>query len=527
MTTTKIHNYQIASICFEGSTAYVYVGIHTTLGRKVIIKAFKPEYTPLEVQAKLRNLAQQLTSIKHIYLTTLYDYFEQEGQSFFISEYAQGQSLKEYLALQVKPMDENKAIFFMSKILEAIQYAHNQGIIHKDLHPNNIFITPDAQIKITDLGLASIFKEKYNHLYSDNQSVGNICYLSPEQVEGKLSTEKTDIYTLGIILWEMLTGKSLAMLYEKADKNEIYQKILHENILDLPESKAISERLQKVIAKAIQKNPDQRYASCEAFKQDLRTGLDKSLTLKSTKKITDKKKEVTTIPQRLLKYTIYTALGISIGIFLIQLLSVNDTKQNNLANTEQKNLKKIHKTDNNNETKVIETEDEKEEEEKSAEEKAIDSLKKEQNSLKQELKAIKENRRHEVMKDLIIDTQLEDEKLGELSILITLSNLRKDVTFRNITFHTIYTDHTGKELETEKRELEILKPEQTHSIKVTKTINASKFTTKLKSTDIEDNTPLPIIDTIQAKIKRIENEIEKLKEIKEKKQKEKEREKNK
>jgi serine/threonine protein kinase len=263
----KVLSYQIESLLGEGGVGSVYLATHTQLGRKVAIKVLNPALVNhTEVRERFRNEATTLSSLQHINIITLYDYMEDERGLFLIMEYAPGSSLDDYIRKTSGPIPESKAIYFFTQILDGFAYAHSRSVIHRDIKPSNIIITNDADVKILDFGIAKILKEGKMSMTKTGAKLGTVLYMSPEQVKGQSVDIRTDIYSLGVTLFEMLTGRcpydgNLLSEYE------VYQKIVQE---PLPAAKsfypAVSDRMQAIIHKATAKDPKDRFQSCEEFK---------------------------------------------------------------------------------------------------------------------------------------------------------------------------------------------------------------------------------------------------------------------
>ncbi|NJO00664.1 MAG: serine/threonine protein kinase [Bacteroidia bacterium] len=220
----RILNYKVESLLGEGGVGKVYLATHTQLGRKVAIKALNPDLVNNhEVRERFRNEATTLSSLQHVNIITLYDYLEEDRGLFLIMEYADGNSLDKYILRSTGLIPEQKVIFFFNQLLEGVAYAHNKGIIHRDIKPSNIIITKDADVKILDFGIAKILKEGQRNITKTGTKLGTVLYMSPEQVEGKFVDKRTDIYSLGVTLFEMLAGRPP---YNEADLTEyaVYRK---------------------------------------------------------------------------------------------------------------------------------------------------------------------------------------------------------------------------------------------------------------------------------------------------------------
>jgi serine/threonine protein kinase len=184
-------------------------------------------------------------------------------------EYVEGKTLDEYIQTVSGPIPEIKAIPLFSQILDGFAYAHEQGVIHRDVKPANIMVTGRDKMKILDFGIAKLLSQKTNTLTQAGTKMGTVLYMSPEQVKGEPVDKGSDIYSLGVTFFQMLTGKGP---YDELDATEftISNKIVHE---PLPRAKSfypnISERMQAVIDKATAKNAADRFRDCLEFKEAL------------------------------------------------------------------------------------------------------------------------------------------------------------------------------------------------------------------------------------------------------------------
>ena len=183
-------------------------------------------------------------------------------------EYAPGEKLDDYIDTSTGPIPEKKAILLFNKMLDAVGHAHSRNIIHRDIKPSNFIITKEGEVKILDFGIAKILDGSNNNLTKSGTKVGTALYMSPQQVRGQVLDRRTDIYSLGVVLFQMLTGH---YPYDETESEyELYTKIVNE---ELPNAKdfyvGISDYAQTIIAKATAKKPLDRYQSCLEFKKDL------------------------------------------------------------------------------------------------------------------------------------------------------------------------------------------------------------------------------------------------------------------
>lgn len=255
-------NYHIEKLIGEGGMGKVYLAQHNNLNRKVAIKILHPHliYSP-EFRTRFKTEANLLANLQHPNIVTLYDYIENDKLIALIMEYVEGSPLSE-LIKKKKYFRENELIPIFTQVLNAFQFAHDKGIVHRDIKPANIILTPDQKVKILDFGIAKIMGG-----LSQTQTgaqIGTVIYMSPEQIKGQKVDYRTDIYSLGVTLYELATGK---MAY--APNSSIYEisnAIVHKS-LPKPTSinSNISPRLENAILKATEKNPVNRFQSCSEF----------------------------------------------------------------------------------------------------------------------------------------------------------------------------------------------------------------------------------------------------------------------
>ncbi len=264
-----VNSYEVDEIIESGGMSTVYLGIHKDIGYKVAIKALNPllQKKPNYIE-RFRNEALLLSQLKHPGILSFYDYIENKDGIFIITEYVKGQTLEEYIDQVSGPISETRSIKILLKILDAVEYMHFNNIIHRDIKPSNFMITSDNDIRIIDFGIAKSLDDTNHLLTKDGTKVGTTFYMSPQQVKGQVLDRRTDIYSLGVTLFQMVTGQ---YPYEKsASEYEIYNKIVND---PLPSAKdfytGVSQKMLDVISKATQKKPLDRYQSCDELRKDL------------------------------------------------------------------------------------------------------------------------------------------------------------------------------------------------------------------------------------------------------------------
>ncbi|RYD50717.1 MAG: serine/threonine protein kinase [Sphingobacteriales bacterium] len=265
---TEIQNYRIIQMLGSGGMATVYKAQHKTLaGTFAAIKVLHPGLAQdAGIRAKFRKEAQLMSSFTHPNIGRVYDYAEDQGNLYLIMEYLEGPTLDELIRLQTGPIIEKRAIQIFSKILDGVGYAHRKGIIHRDLKPANIIITADDEPKIIDFGIVKMIQaEAHPGSTRTGQRIGTPMFMSPEQIIGRGVDHRSDIYALGVTLFQMMTGQ-LPYNPEVLSAFEIEQKVVNEA---LPKAQsvypAVSASLQAVIDKATAKAKEDRFDDCEAF----------------------------------------------------------------------------------------------------------------------------------------------------------------------------------------------------------------------------------------------------------------------
>ncbi|MFT8726994.1 MAG: Stk1 family PASTA domain-containing Ser/Thr kinase [Liquorilactobacillus ghanensis] len=260
--------YQIKQTLGEGGMANVYLAQDLILQRPVAVKLMRLDLRddPAAVR-RFQREAISLTELTHPNIVSIYDVGEDNGMQYLIMEYVEGTDLKAYIQ-QNFPLAFPTVVAIMEQILAAVDHAHNHGIIHRDLKPQNILINHEGQVKITDFGIALATTDS---LTQTNTLMGSVHYLSPEQARGSVVTKQSDIYSLGIILFELLTKRvpfqgetavSIALKHYKDEMPAVRQ--------FNPE---IPQALENVILHATAKNLTDRYQSAAEMAADLKTAL--------------------------------------------------------------------------------------------------------------------------------------------------------------------------------------------------------------------------------------------------------------
>ena len=264
--------YEIVRSIGEGGMANVYLGYDTILDRNVAIKILRGDLSNDEkFVRRFQREALSASSLSHPNIVEMYDVGEDDGIYYIVMEYVEGQTLKQLLKRRGN-LTLSETIDIMLQLTDGMAHAHDSYIIHRDLKPQNIMIQDDGQIKITDFGIAMALNS--TQLTQTNSVMGSVHYLPPEQANGKGSTIKSDIYSMGIIFYELLTG---SLPFKGENAVEIALKQMKEPLPSLREDNpSIPMSVENVILKATAKNPKNRYSDSRAMHDDLLTVLDDS-----------------------------------------------------------------------------------------------------------------------------------------------------------------------------------------------------------------------------------------------------------
>ena len=269
---SKINDrYEIVSLIGEGGMANVYLGIDTILNRKVAVKILRGDLANDEkFVRRFQREALSASSLSHPNIVEMYDVGEDDNNFYIVMEYVEGKNLKQLLKKR-KNLNVNEVIDIMLQLTDGIAHAHDSYIIHRDIKPQNILILDNNLIKITDFGIAMALNAA--QLTQTNSVMGSVHYLPPEQATGKASTIKSDIYSLGILMYELLAGE---LPFRGENAVEIAIKHLKESIPSIKkENKNISQNIENIILKACAKNPKNRYNDCREMYTDLSNALGK------------------------------------------------------------------------------------------------------------------------------------------------------------------------------------------------------------------------------------------------------------
>lgn len=264
-----INNYKITSQIAEGGMGVVYYGEHITLNRPVAIKQLSSNLTNNpQFRDRFVNEAMILAQLNHPNIITIYDLIEDNSDFYIVMEYIQGDTIDNIMKNMRAPFQLQRALNIFIQTLKAFDYAHSKGIVHRDIKPSNIILDENDTAKVLDFGIAKILQSDLN-LTKAGTKMGSLYYMSPEQVTGNTVDTRSDIYALGIVLYELLTN---AIPYNlKTDTEfEIMQAIVNQIPVSISSfRKDIPESISSVINKATQKAPNLRFATCKEFEKAL------------------------------------------------------------------------------------------------------------------------------------------------------------------------------------------------------------------------------------------------------------------
>ena len=257
--------YEITELIGVGGMAEVYKGVDVIDNKAVAIKILKKEYAENEeFLRRFRNESKAIAVLSHPNIVKIYDVGFSEKIQYIVMEYIDGITLKEYIE-EERVLTWKDTVHFVIQILRALQHAHDKGIVHRDIKPQNIMMFTDGTIKVMDFGIAKFARE--DGKTATDQAIGSVHYISPEQASGNVTDAKSDIYSVGAMMYEMLTGRK-----PFDSDNPVAIAVMHMH--DIPErpraiNSDIPDGLEEIVLRAMEKAPEDRYATTADMISDI------------------------------------------------------------------------------------------------------------------------------------------------------------------------------------------------------------------------------------------------------------------
>ncbi len=267
--------YEIQEIVGVGGMSVVYKAYDNVDDRVVAVKILKDEFlTNDDFVRRFKNESKAIALLSHPNIVKVYDVSFGEKLQYIVMEYVDGITLKEYIQKQ-GAITWNDALFFTTQILKALQHAHDKGIVHRDIKPQNIILLPNGNIKVADFGIARFSRSETRTL--TDTAIGSVHYISPEQAKGEFTDEKADIYSVGVVLYEMLAGK---VPFEAESAVSVALMQLQNNAKRLTEiNPDIPLGLEQICIHAMEKDPKDRYQSATEMLLDVEEVINKPKTV--------------------------------------------------------------------------------------------------------------------------------------------------------------------------------------------------------------------------------------------------------
>jgi eukaryotic-like serine/threonine-protein kinase len=257
--------YEIQREVAQGGMAEVYLARDQLLNRPVALKALFPEYArePSFVE-RFRREAQAAANLNHPNIVAIYDWGQESGTYFIVMEYVEGRSLRD-LVRSESPLDPNQAAEITAEIASALAFAHRNGVVHRDVKPGNVLLTRSGNVKVTDFGIARAGAS--DGLTQTGSVMGTATYFSPEQAQGLPVDGRSDVYSLGVVLYEMVTGG--APFTGDSPVAVAYKHVREDPVAPSQRNADVPHDLEQIITTALAKSADQRYQTADDLRADL------------------------------------------------------------------------------------------------------------------------------------------------------------------------------------------------------------------------------------------------------------------
>ncbi len=268
----QLGRYLIQEEIGKGGMGIVYRAYDPDIDRNLALKVLRPERTfEWEVTQRFLREAKAAGRLTHPNIVTIYDVGEDDGRAFIAMEFLEGTPLSKLI--KERKISFEEAVDYAIQIAGALDYAHKEGVVHRDIKPSNIIITDEKRVKITDFGIARVQDVSLAEQTRTGQILGTPSYMAPEQVQGKKVDGRADLFSLGIILYEMISGKKP---YEGDNIASLFHSILTQDPEPITRIVAhIPKELDKVLSRALEKDREKRYQTGKEFARDLALVLEK------------------------------------------------------------------------------------------------------------------------------------------------------------------------------------------------------------------------------------------------------------
>ncbi len=264
MVARTLAHYQLLEKLGEGAMGEVYHAIDVRLGRAVAIKALKTAASGADKSRFLRE-ARTVSRIDHPNVVTIFDVVEEDDSLYLVMQYVQGRTLRE-LMVERRP-EVGEALRIAGDVAAGLKAAHAIGVVHRDIKPANVMVLPDGSSKILDFGVAHLAEADYTTLTASGTVVGTLHYMAPEQLAGKPVDPRADIYSLGVVLYEMLSGR---VPFAGREAGPLVHDIVSREPVPLPRLvRGLPQGVAAVVSKAMAKRPEDRYAGADELGHDL------------------------------------------------------------------------------------------------------------------------------------------------------------------------------------------------------------------------------------------------------------------
>src|SRR5215212_3607810 len=278
---SQINQYKIQEKIGSGGQGTVYRALETKLNRTVVIKILPPELTQKTANFKrFEREAQLCSQLDHPNICTIYDFNEANGVFYIAMQYVEGKNVRQLVS--GRPLELRSALSIAIQVTDALAYAHSKNIIHRDIKAGNIMVTPVGQAKVLDFGLAKLLEDEKaeHHRGMDRTEItelgipyGTATYAAPEQAKGERADERSDIFSTGVLLYEMLTG---IWAFQGKTVIDVRHQVLHGTPKPLAQmrlNEPLPPQLQQIIDRALAKHPKDRYQKIATMRDDIRAVL--------------------------------------------------------------------------------------------------------------------------------------------------------------------------------------------------------------------------------------------------------------